>query len=289
MGYEYGRFPERLIETWEKFEATLEPAIDLDNNRGMLAEVFKRIRVELKAAQKAGLIPSFCKLSIRKDGYKDLNIEVVGWEGAVFSDEYTEHLMHKYREEYRKKHGIAPAPDEHPARFCDEDFGSGMSGNGRELPRVTEALANVGHLIARIANRHNYDHSDLMTDLFVVGYRLDVETRAVEYAAERALQMESDPAFAQLHADTHAAINSLHPDCRARIVDAVFGRRGFESACEWFMKDMIRIAGRLKGRNARYDKRRRGWFPIDDDKPEGAAWTAKDASGFAARIGGARG
>lgn len=284
MSYTYKRMPEHLREAWEAFEKTLKPAIDLEGHSERRKEAFAQVRAELKQAQKHGIIPAFCKFSVRTD-HNSLNVDLVQWEGRVFSDEYTEHLMASY------------ARSETVSRFRDEDFDC-RSGH---LPRLVPKLEDVGTIAAQIANRHNFDRSDSMTDYFHCGYYLDVSTRDVETAAERAIQLECDPDTAKLYSEAVSAINSLHPSCREKICDSVFGRRGFESAGEWGWKSIIKLAERAQGRPMAYCKRSRGWRvvkeaaapapAVDDDaaavmRKQEAAWNKTAAREFARRIPG---
>lgn len=286
MSYTHQRLPDHLRAAWEAFEKTLQPAIDLEGNSGQRKEAYARIRAELKAAQKHGIIPAFCKFSVRAD-HNSLHVDLVQWEGRVFSDEYTEYLMAKYRKE-----SGAPLPVE--SRYREEDFANGRS-RGHELPRLVIALQDVGHITAYIANRHNFDHSDIMTDYFHVGYYLHVETRDIEWTAEQAIRLECDAAFAALHAKAAAAAATLHESCRDKIIESTCGRRGFECAGEWALKDLIKIAERGAGRPMGYCKRQRGWRVVkeisgttvtEDGEEIPKRWTKEDARAFAARIPG---
>lgn len=219
-------------------------------------EIVKRIRVELKAAQAAGVIPAFCKFSVRKPDYKSIDVELTYWEGQVFSDEYQEHVM----AQMRKNAGLTVEAG--VERFTDADFEPGIRGHHIALPKLAIELRGVRIAIERIADRHNYNRSDLQTDYHDVGYWLDCSIRTVEYRAERGLRLECDPKFAKLAEDTHRAIESLHPDTRAKIVESVFFH-GVESATEWDMARMIKIADRAKGRPMAYCKRQRGWRVVE--------------------------
>lgn len=243
------------------FIATLKPAITLrgsdDPNYGTRDDVVKRIREELKLAIRAGLIPAFCKFSVRKPDWNSIDVDLVQWEGRVFSDEYQDFLMAQFAKSTDK------------SEYVEADFRK--RGTGRDLPRYVPELAEVHRVMEVLSNRHNFDESDMMTDYFHVGYYLHCEIRDIEWAASRAIQLECDPEFAALHARATAAIASLHPDCRDKIVTSVFGRRGFEGAGEWGMNDVIQIAERAKGRLLAYDKRQRGWRVVKDGARFGAA------------------
>lgn len=240
--------------TLEEFLQTIcQPAIDLLDG-GKREDVLPRIRAEFKLAQKHGVFPASCKFSIRKDGHNSFNIDLSAWgEGHVFSDEYTTLLIHKHTKTEAK------------CEYRDNDFDQGYAYKGHyvsrpgKLPRLNPLLVETLVAMQRIANRHNFDKSDIQTDYFHVGYYLECDLRTIEAAAERGIRLECDKEFSALVAKAHAAINSLNPSCRKKVCDSVFGRRGFEAAWEWSLNRIITIAEEAQGRMLAYDKRKYGW------------------------------
>lgn len=259
------RISQSIRERFEAFAATLEPAIDLYGHCERRKEAFARIRTEIKAAQTAGLIPAFCKFSIRTD-HNSLDIDLTAWEGKVFSDEYTEFLLAKYQ------------PTGEPSKYSERDFETFNkpidieTGRPWATPKLVPQLEDVRAFVTLIADRHNYDKSDRMADYTNVGFYLDVKISGIEAAAENALRLEADPAFAELHARAVAAFASLHPDCRYR------AKIGGVEVNEWAMKGLIKMAERAKGRPLVYDKRRRGFVVDATVKVGGVEMTIVDAS-----------
>ncbi len=241
--------PDAFMTRLASFIRGLRPAIELRGdgpNKGDRDDVKARIKEELKLAQKAGLVPKFCKFSVRKPDYNSIHVDLVQWEGQVFSNEYTEYLMAGFRK--------VAMP------YTEIDFDPRRG----HLQKFVPALTEVHEVMGALANRHNFDESDMMTDYFHVGYYLHCEVRDIETVAERAIRLESDPVFQELHARAVEAIDSLHPSCRKQIVESVFGRRGFESAGEWTMNDIIKIAERAAGKPMAYCKRQRGWRVVKE-------------------------
>jgi hypothetical protein len=226
----------RATMTSAEFMSSLPPARSRRGNDWVNdVELAKIIRNECAAAVTAGALPAGTKVSVRILHHKSLSVEIVGWEGAVFSNAYTEHLMDPKG---------TPWNSEAWSRESD--------------PRLTEPLNRAVKLIEKIADRHNYNNSDYMTDYFDVGYYLSVDARPVEHAAETGIKRESDKTFRELAARAEVAARAVGPDA----TKSICGRGGVDSADTWALERLIKIADRAKGRPVEYDKRRRGWFPV---------------------------
>lgn len=105
------------------------------------AEVAKLIRAELKAAQKAGELPTEIKFSVTSDyfsGGQSVSVEIRGWTD--------EEVWETYQDAY-------------------------------DMPRksIRPAAAGVKRKVERIANAYNRDRSDSQVDYFDVMYYCRVE------------------------------------------------------------------------------------------------------------------
>lgn len=182
----------------------------------------KRIRTELGLAVKAGALPRGTKLSVRvrPGGYhRSLTVEITGWEGAVFSDEFTACLL---------------AGDE-----SNWDPGY-RSGRRHRDARLAPALCDALEMIEAIADRHNFDESQIEVDYFHVGYYLTVCASSVESVAKHGIELERSPEFAELVAKATAAAELLGPD-RVR---KECGRSGLQGAGRWSLERLIKLAAR---------------------------------------------
>lgn len=228
--------------TLDEFMASLPPAYNLRAGYVDRAVIAKTIRADCARALACGVLPSGTQVSVRKAsgrGSSSITAEIVRWEGAVFSKAYEESLMG----------GDEWEPEKH--RRWDTTRGSYVDG------RLSDALHSALWTLERIADRHNYDNSDLMTDYHDVGYYLTVEASTVESAARLGIRMQHDKALIALHARAHAAAQAVGP----RVVASVLGKRGLETASEYCMERLVRLAERANGRPLTYDKRR-GWTVV---------------------------
>ena len=226
----------RATMTSAEFMSSLSPA---RSRRGANSvndvELAKIIRNECAAATAAGALPAGTKVSVRILHHSSLSVQIVAWEGAVFSNAYTEHLMDPKG---------TPWSNDAWSREAD--------------PRLTEPLNRALKLVEKITERHNYDESDSQRDHFDVGYYTSIDARPVEHAAETGIKRESDKGFKDLTARAEVAARALGPDA----TKSICGRGGVDSADQWALEHLIKIAARAAGRPVEYDKRRRGWFPV---------------------------
>lgn len=200
----------------------------------------KLIRDELAAAVRAGVLPAGTKVSVRKNHYQSFTVEIVEWHAPVFCDNYVAHVLDPK----------GTAWNAHEAR--DEMRRAGRrTGDERYTAQLQEALA----LIETIADRHNYNNSDLQVDHFDVGYYLTVRASAIATSAERGLQTESDPAFAELVRQAEIAAKAVGP----KVVRSVCGRGGVRGCGQWALERLIKVAANANGRPLAYDKRRSAW------------------------------
>jgi hypothetical protein len=121
------------------------------------------------------------------------------------------------------------------------------------VPALNAAVELLGHL----ANRHNFDESDSMTDYFHVGYYLDVDAKPAERAARDGVEQERDPQYAELCRRARVAAAAVGD----KVVRSVCGRHGLSGAGKWSMERLIKIADAANGRPLTYDKRRSRWVP----------------------------
>lgn len=204
-------------------------------------EIVIRIRQEIALAVALGVLPAGTKVSVRQPHYKSIIVSVTAWSGAVLCDAYVETLMDEtvaWRPERRER----------------DEFGM-VSGDDRYTAALNSALS----LIEKIADRHNYNNSDYMTDYFDVGYYLSVDARPVAGLAERAIREEADPDAAALRAKAIEAAKTLP----AKAVKSICGRLGVTGTDEWSLKHLIKLAEHAKGRPVAYDKSTRGWRVIE--------------------------
>jgi hypothetical protein len=196
------------------------------------ADVVPAIRADLKAAIAAGVLPAGCKTSVRRDSYKSIQVEIVAWSGAVFCNEHECDLRHEMA------------------------TGVSSSRSWRNHEQLHADLAAAIALIDRIADRHNYDHSDSMVDHFDVGYYLNVTAGAVEVLARRGIQLEANPAHAELITRAELAAKRLGP----KATKAICGRRGVKGCGQWALESLLKLDARANGKPVAYDKSRRAWL-----------------------------
>ena len=215
--------------TITEFLSTLPPAL---TRRGPARAddktLAQTIRRDVALAADTGVVPPECKFSVRISHHGSLIVEFMAWPGSLWVDDYVVHLMDP----------TTPNPERSDIRF------------ERYTPEFLAARA----AITQIANRHNYDRSDTMTDYFDVGYYLDVTCVTVASVAEAAIRRETDQQFAELYRAGCEAARVIGPKATA----AACGRAGLEGASAWVLANLIRLAKRSGGVPLQYNKRR-GW------------------------------
>jgi hypothetical protein len=228
------------METNEKlteFLATLPPALTRHGAaRANDVTLAKAIRADLAAAVTAGIFPAGTTFSVRINHHSSLTVEIMTWPGPVYTPEYEAHLADPTK----------PNPADGGWRRNESD--------GYTAPDLYRAKRDAD----RIADRHNYDESDPMTDHFNVGYYLTVYTNTIDHARKAAINLATNPAFSDLLAKGKLAAVALGKKATASIL----GRGGLDSASEWELNHLIKVAARANGSPVAYDKRRRGWFPV---------------------------
>lgn len=236
-------------------------------------DVVKRIREELTGAQKCGALPKGTKLSIRNRDYNVVDVDIVEWrhDGALYPT-YTTWLMDCVIAEAKARGEGVQHPERSRSSWRGEDRFAGDYGRLRRAvaTRATDALNDALMLIWQIADRHNYDNSDLMTDYHDVGYYLHVDANAVIATAEHGIRLECDPAFASLVARAVEASKRVGP----KVTESVCGRLGVEHCGEWSLERLLKIDARAQGRPLVYDKRRRGWVVDSEARAERAERSA---------------
>jgi hypothetical protein len=232
-------------QTPAQFIAALPPALSLRGPGSVRrAEIYKTIRAQLAAAIAAGALPGVTKISVTSD-HNSLHVDVSAWTGQVFTNAYLEHLMDPKgtpweREQQEKYRG------DYEHRTWD--------------PRLVEPLNRALQTIEKIANRHNYNNSDLMTDYFDVGYYLHVGARPVIDAAEHGIKTESDQAYQKLLADATIAARAVGPAA----TKAICGSKDLRGADQWCLDRLIKLAESAAGRPVEYSKSGRGWYPVKE-------------------------
>lgn len=246
MGHEENQTPEgTIVERVAAFRASLPPPMDCHGGYDD-TKLTKLIRDEIALAIKTGLLPTGTKVSVRKNHYRSITVDIVEWTGAVFCDAYTAHLL--------DEKGTPWDPGHWDYRDALVET-NGWTYGRKEYVR---ALNEAWFAIERIADRHNYNNSDLQTDYFDVGYYLNVSPNTVHGNARTGIATESDPVYRALLVDAMIAAKTLGAAC----VKAVCGRRGINGCGKWELEHLLKVAKRANGRPVAYDKRRRGWFPV---------------------------
>lgn len=224
-------------QSFQEFGASLPAPLTLLGERATtVALVAKRVRAELAIAVERGIFPDAIRFSVRLPSHGSITVEIVAWPGAVFTPEYSEYIMDPTVGDPRVRGDNRMQSDSHLA------------------PELKTAITHA----TAIADRHNYNHSDIASDYFNYGYSLTVSAGHVESIVHRTLRAESDPRFAALQAKAADAALALGD----KAVRSICGRVGLEGASEWTMQRLARIADRAAGRPVEYDKKRRGWFPV---------------------------
>lgn len=227
-----------------EFLASLPTALDL-LGADSRADVLPAIKRDVALALKAGALPPGTKVSITKNrgGWTaSYNVRIVAWAGAVFCAAYVETLMDP------------SVPFDRDARYQALGAHTGRS-RYYIVPEYSDALIDAVQLLSTIANRHNFDRSDPMTDYFHVGYYLTCDARPVEAIARQAIEREANPELAALHERAAIAAKDLGP----AVVRSYCGKQGIEGAAEWSLKRLVELHERANGRPLAYDKRMRRW------------------------------
>lgn len=228
------------------FLASLPEALNLrGENSASRADVVAAIRRDLKLAVEAGLIPKDVTFSVTKRDYNSITVELIEWYGQVLTDAYFEHHMSTLLSTFMKDAVAVAFTPERCARTRR------MSND----PRLVEAVNDVLSLVEQISDRHNFDESDPMTDYFHVGYYLNVGARRVITAAELGIQMECDPAWAEMVQRGRDAAKRLG----AKVVKSVCGNGGVDGCGQWSLERLLKLDEMAAGRPLTYDKRRRNW------------------------------
>lgn len=239
------RADERVIVAVRKFIESLPPKVDTHGGYDD-KKLTKAMRDDLARAVTEGILPAGTKVSVRKNHYKSFSVEIVGWVGPVFVDAYYAHLLDEKGTPWTRPDYWAPNMiHDRSMRYGHEEY--------------TRALNEALYAIDKIINRHNYNNSDAMTDYFDVGYYENVTANAIHAAARAAAQVEADPSYRALLAEATEHARALGSKC----VASVCGRGGLDRAWKGALEHLIRVGKRANGRPVAYDKRRRGWFPVD--------------------------
>lgn len=148
--------------TADEFLAALPAAIALNARDATPAQVVDAIRRDLKLAVKTGLVPSHAKFSVTRRDYKSISVELVAFNGGVLVDGYIAVCIEAF-----------VADKASPSSDAADPFMSRLGRTSRRQSqdgRLTDALNEMMWLVERIADRHNYDNSQIETDYFDIGY-----------------------------------------------------------------------------------------------------------------------
>jgi hypothetical protein len=225
----------------DAYLASLPPPLDLqapEQEKSVSEpELLGRIRKEVNGAITAGALPAGTKLSVTKEHYKSFRIEITAWPGAVFSHKYTEHLLDPKGTPY------------------DRGPYDPREGQDYLSPELNKAI----RLISQIAERHNYRAGDPYADYSRYGYFLSVSASTVEAAAQQGLTLESNKEFGDLLERARIAAKAIGPVA----TKSICGDASLTTAGEDCLKRIIWVAKRAGGKPVKYDKSRRGWFPVE--------------------------
>lgn len=230
-----------------EFLASLPAAVDLNHRDGTPAMAVDAIRRDLKLAVKAGLIPSAAKFSVTRRDYKSISVHLTAWSGAVLVDGFVAVCIESY---VAGLDHVSPEASE-PFRTRLGRFTRRQSQDGR----LTDEINAVMWLVERIADRHNYDNSDYMSDYVNVGYYLHVDADPVMALAQRGIRQEASEAYRALLARAQVAAAQLGP----KAVKSICGNGGADNCSDWALDKLIKMAERAAGRPVAYDKKRGAW------------------------------
>ena len=202
--------------------------------------IAKQIKADCAAAVDAGVLPDGTKVSASTD-HNSIRVDITAWHGAVFSEDYEAHLLDPK---------VYPWNPEHNYRAHDRAR--------NDDPRLSRPLNDALEFIERLANRHNYDNSDRVTDYFDVGYYLTVSADPVIRITETAIKAGSDKQFQALLSKAHDAARVLGPAA----TKSICGSKDLAHADEYCITKLLKLAERAAGRPVIHDPRR-GWIPDD--------------------------
>jgi len=247
-----------MVAKASEYLASLPAPLDRKNGASV-KDCVKRIREELAGALKCGALPKGTKLSIRNTDYNVIHVDIVEWshDGGLHPS-YVDYLMECVTSEIEARKKGVEHPERNRKSWDGEDRFRGDWSRRRRAYNVrgTDALNDALALCWDIADRHNYDNSDAMTDYFDVGYYLHVEARTVISTGEHGIRMELDTEFCTLVQRGIEASKRLGP----KVTASVCGRQHVEHCSEWKIEELLRLDERAQGRTLVYDKKRRGWF-----------------------------
>lgn len=246
MGYDHA--PDSPIV--HEFLTSLPADISLLGD-ATVKDVVLQIRRDIKSAVTCGALPPGIAVSVTRRDYNVVTVSITAWHGQPLAPAYVEYLMDCYAAEREATANGAPKPEHSSFRAVTTVTTRHGDRDSFLSDRVNAAL----WLLERIANRHNFDKSDIQTDYFHVGYYLHVDARTLHGAAEQWLRLEWDLPYADLYRKATEAANRLG----SKVVESIVGKRGFAAAGEWAFARLIKMDEYAKGRPLAYSKRRRGW------------------------------
>lgn len=240
--------------TLESFLLSLPPAVDLHADTDP-AQVVDAIRRDLKLAVKAGLIPAHAKFSVRREHYISIYVDLVSWPGGVLIESYVAACLDAFTR------GRASVPADVEDQIRRQSSSSKRRercshGSGVRL-LLTDEVDTVMASVARIADRHNYEEIDSMSDYVDVGYYLNVSANRVFWLAVASLRLEAAPAYADLIARAGMAAVRLGD----RATRSICGKGGLTACGERALKRLIELDDRAAGRPVTYNKSKNEWEP----------------------------
>jgi len=248
-------------EAKEAFLSTLPPALTRRGaDSATVKQVAEAIRRDLKLAAAAGLLPAGAKFSVKLRHHTAIDVDLVAWTGRVLRPSYEEALMQHLAAQVEA--GRARDLNIPAAQWDADELRRQLWQVDRRHvePRLSDEVNDAVNLAEAIADRHNYDDSDAMTDYFNVGYYLDVDARELLASAERGIQLAIDPALRDLVERATAAAARLGAKC----VRSVCGAGGVDGASAWELNALLKIDARAAGRPVAYSKFRRAWLPTNE-------------------------
>lgn len=232
-----------MATTQTEFFLTLAAPLDLHGS-ATPADVVTRIRADIKAATKAGLIPAHAKFSITRRDYKSIHVDVMAWNGAALSPSYELYIRDCIAARMRNAKG----PEWTEGGFGRRSF--------THNPRLSDDLQRVITLAYHLASMHNYDRSDIQTDYFDVGYHLDVTANYVLSMVERGIRAEMDPQYQNLILRAVHAASTLPENVRK----AECGKLAPEHCGDWTLTRLLDLAAKFGGKGpVIFNKSARRW------------------------------
>jgi hypothetical protein len=223
--------------TASEFLASLPPALSLRGEGSSSRDsVVARIRDEVAMAV-LSVLPDGARAAVRCDrsGWTPhVKVDLVAWAGQPLCAEYVSAVMDE-----SLPNGVPV-----PCRGC-------WTARNRLADEVNDALA----LLGSVADRHNFDKSDSMTDYFHVGYYLTVSANTLIATATSGIAEEVNPALAALRVRAREAAKRLPKGA----VRSICGRPGVEGAGEYTLNRLVALDEAAAGRPVFYDRRRARW------------------------------